>query len=130
MFRLQIERVVSASHAIVIGGQLEEVHEHDWRVRVRVEGPELDSEGLLCDFHALEQGLEEALAPFEHTTLNNVPPFDDINPTAEHFAQHIATRMRDRLPSNVLHLESSVTEAPGCEATVRLAVTAAEARAE
>jgi 6-pyruvoyltetrahydropterin/6-carboxytetrahydropterin synthase len=130
MFRLQVERVVSAAHAIEINGEREAVHGHDWRVRVRVEGPRLDGDGLLCDFHALELDLDEVLAPFHNMNLNSVPPFDEVNPTAERFAEHIAMCMLDRLPPGILSLETSVTEAPGCEATVSLEVTAAQEQAQ
>ena len=47
MFRLQVERRFTAKHAIVIEGELEELHEHDWRVRVRVQGPRLVATRLL-----------------------------------------------------------------------------------
>lgn len=116
MYRLQVERVVSAAHAIVINGAREPVHGHDWRVRVQVEGPRLDDEGLLCDFHALEQRLDAVLSPFNNRSLNDVQPFDAVNPTAERFAQHVAEAMWPAVGAVVHRIEAAVTEAPGCEA--------------
>ncbi len=122
MFRLQVERRFTAKHAIVIEGELEELHEHDWRVRVRVQGPRLDGEGLLCDFHDLEQSLDSIIAPFHGCTLNDTPPFDERNPTAELVAEHIGASMVASIPPGIFELEASVTEAPGCEATAMFSV--------
>ena len=117
MFRLQIERTISAAHAIEIDGEREALHGHDWRVRVRVEGPRLDADGLLCDFHDLECRLDCMLSPFANGTLNDTPPFDACNPTAERFAEHVAMAFASDPPGGVIRIEVSVTEAPGCEAT-------------
>lgn len=116
MYRLQIERRVSAAHAIEIDGAMETSHEHDWRVRVRVEGPRLDADGLLCDFHDLERRLDDVLAPFVDSNLNDTPPFDECNPTAERFAEHVALQLASEPPAGVIRIEAAVTEAPGCEA--------------
>ena len=43
---------------------MEELHGHDWRVTVVVAGPDLDSEDLLVDFHAVEAALQSVVAPF------------------------------------------------------------------
>ena len=97
MFELSIERRFSAAHAIVIGGERETTHGHDWRVTLVVSGAVLDDEGLLCDFHALEQALDAVLAPFHNNDLNATPPFDELNPTAENVARHIGRAMMPSL---------------------------------
>ncbi|MCH2142651.1 MAG: 6-carboxytetrahydropterin synthase [Phycisphaerales bacterium] len=123
MYGLQIERVFSAAHAIIIGGVRETMHGHDWRVRLVVEGSCLDAEGLLCDFHVLEQHVDAVLAPMHNTTLNDTAPFDKINPTAECVAEHIAKAVSNKVSGNIERLAVSVTEAPGCEATYRMELT-------
>jgi len=120
MFRLQIERTISAAHAIEIDGERETVHGHDWRVRVCVEGPRLDGNGLLCDFHELERRLDGILSPFANASLNDTPPFDRCNPTAERFAEHVAMAFVADPPAGIIRIQASVTEAPGCEATCTL----------
>ncbi|MFM9958033.1 MAG: 6-pyruvoyl trahydropterin synthase family protein [Phycisphaerales bacterium] len=124
MFHLTIQAVFSAAHAIVIKGEREPLHGHNWRVRAVVEGPNLDSDGLLVDFHALERHLAEIIRPFHNRNLNDVAPFDRVNPTAEHVARHIATELARHLTSDrdataraVRVLRVSVTEAEGCDAT-------------
>ena len=120
MFSIRVERVFSAAHAMIIGGVREPLHGHDWRVRVTVEAPSLDGDGMLCDFHKLEEELDVVLSPLHTTSLNETPPFDQLNPTAEHVARHIAESLQAGLPAGVTAVTVAVTEAPGCEARYRL----------
>lgn len=116
MFLLELETEFSAAHAIVIAGQRERVHGHNFRVRATVAGERLDADGLLCDFHAVAAWIEDILRPFRDADLNATPPFDRINPTAERVAEHVATALGAKLPSGV-HVHSvRVTEATGCAA--------------
>lgn len=128
MFSIRVQATFSAAHAIVIRGQRERLHGHDWRITAVISAPGLDEDGLLCDFHAVEQELREIIDPFHNANLNDCPPFDRVNPTAEHVARQIgdslAARLETRLPrgpkmglSAQWFVESvAVTEAPGCEA--------------
>ena len=51
MFQVSVEETLSAGHALRgYRGKCENVHGHNYRVRVTLEGPQLDSIGLLCDF--------------------------------------------------------------------------------
>ena len=117
MYELSVERNFDAAHAITMMGEREASHRHDWHVKVTVAGPQLDTDGLLCDFHRLESALADVLAPFDGGDLNAIAPFDQLNPTAEHVARYIAQRMSESLPRGVAVKCVSVTEAPGCCAT-------------
>ncbi len=98
-------------------GQREETHAHVWRVRVSVRGGRLDSDGLLCDFHELEARLDAVLAGLRDRDLNETPPFDRVNPTAENVARHVAETLAATLPDGIAVSRVGVTEAPGCTAT-------------
>ena len=124
MYELTLQAVFSAAHAIVISGQREAVHGHDWHVTVTLRGERLDDDGLLIDFHAVERGLQEVIAPFRNADLNATPPFDTVNPTAEHVARHIAEGLAAYLVrpggdggGRARVYACRVTEAPGCAAT-------------
>ena len=93
---------------------MEELHGHDWRVRVAIRGPRLDAEDLLLDFHALESALRDAVAPFSGRTMNGVPPFDHVHPTAERLAEHVGTTLAGAIPAGCDLVWVSVEEAPGC----------------
>ncbi len=119
MYELSVKRRFRASHAIVQDGDREPTHSHDWHVRLVVSGRRIDADGLLCDFHWLQQRLDAALAPLADCDLNRVAPFDEINPTAEHLARHLAEAVAAVLPAGLAVASVSVTEAPGCTATYR-----------
>ncbi len=116
MFELEVRRTFSAAHSVKIHGVQEPLHGHDWQVDLVVRAADLDSEGMACDFHELERALDGVLRPFANRNLNETPPFDARNPTAEAVAQHIAQEMTLRIPSRVKILSVRVTEAPGCAA--------------
>ncbi len=117
MYEVSIERVFRATHAIMMAGERETTHEHQWRVSVAVAGGQLDEDGLLCDFHVLEQLLEGVAGRWQGRDLNQTPPFDRVNPTAENIAAHIAETLVGDLPPSVSLTRVSVTEAPGCVAS-------------
>jgi len=121
MYELTVHAEFCAAHALTIAGTLEPTHGHNWRVTLTIAGPALDQDGLLCDFHAVEAALASVLAPFHNTDLNTTPPFDTLNPTAEHVAQHIAQAtqraLANTLPPGAAVRACRVTEAPGCAAT-------------
>ncbi len=121
-FALEVETEFAAAHAIVIEGVREPMHGHNWRVVVCVGGAKLDNEELLCDFHALDAYLRAIVAPFVNRTLNDVAPFDTINPSAEAVARHIAHSLAITLATHAPHVFVEwvrVTEAPRCTAIVR-----------
>jgi len=119
VYELSIEDCFSAAHAISTGGVREPVHGHDWHVTVTIGGPRLDEDGLLCDFHTLQEALRSVTRAFHHRDLNATPPFDRTNPTAELVARHIADRLLPLMPEEARLLSVRVTETPGCAATYR-----------
>lgn len=116
VFELTIATTFSAAHALVIRGEREPVHGHDWHVEAVVQGHTLDEDGLLCDFHMLEAALNEIVSPFQTADLNASPAFAGMNASAEHVARHIGEELVARLPQGVRLQRVSVTEAPGCRA--------------
>ena len=105
MYELTVEREFCAAHAIMIGGRLEPLHGHNWRVRITVIGEELDANGLLCDFHAIESRLDRIIAPLHNGNLNATPPFDQINPTAENIAAWIFNQLDPLVSTESRRLE-------------------------
>lgn len=123
MFTLTIQHEFCAAHALVIAGRSEPVHGHNFKVSLTVEGQgpskdQLDSDGLLCDFHTAQNILREVCEPLDTADLNTVLGF---NPTAELIAKHIADAVAkdldDSLAPNARIASVTVSEAPGCCAT-------------
>lgn len=122
MYQVAVHAEFSAAHAIVIRGETEPLHGHNWHITAIVEGPELDRDGLLVDFHLVEHHLRDIAAGFHNQNLNACRPFaDGLNPTAENIARYLAEelsgRMAGRLPRGASLHSIRITEAPGCAAT-------------
>ncbi len=90
MFEVTIEETFAAGHALRnYRGKCENVHGHNYRCQVTVEGAELDSIGLLVDFVELKKVVHGVLDRMDHQWLNEFPPFDVLNPSAENMAKYI-----------------------------------------
>ena len=98
MFKVVRERVFSASHQLRgYKGKCERLHGHNWKVRVCVVAKELDDMGMVIDFHELDGIMEKGIDPFEHQHLNEIPPFDSINPSSENLARVLFESIRGEL---------------------------------
>ncbi len=90
MFEVTIELTFAAGHALRnYHGKCENVHGHNYRCQVTVEGSELDDTGLLVDFVELKKVARGVIDRMDHQWLNDYPPFDVINPSAENMARYI-----------------------------------------
>ncbi len=89
MFQVRVEESFSAGHALRgYRGKCENPHGHNYKVRVTLQGPTLDSTGLLYDFIHLKQIIHGVIQEFDHKFLNDLAPFDVINPSAENIAKY------------------------------------------
>jgi 6-pyruvoyltetrahydropterin/6-carboxytetrahydropterin synthase len=90
MFEVTIEETFAAGHALRnYRGKCENVHGHNYRAEVTLRGAELNAIGLLVDFVELKRAVHAVLDRMDHQWLNDLPPFDAINPSAENMAKYI-----------------------------------------
>jgi len=88
MFQVTVDETFSAGHALRgYKGKCENVHGHNYKVRIVLQGPGLDSIGLLYDFAHLKRVIREIVAGVDHKFLNDQAPFDIVNPSAENLAK-------------------------------------------
>jgi 6-pyruvoyltetrahydropterin/6-carboxytetrahydropterin synthase len=98
MFEICVEHTFAAAHALRnYRGKCENVHGHNYRVQVGMEAHELDQNGLLFDFSDLKHRLRETSAYLDHQFLNELKPFDEINPSAENIAKFIFDELEKTL---------------------------------
>ncbi len=69
-------------------GQCSRMHGHNWKVEVEVLATQLDEVGMGIDFKRIKQAAREVGERLDHRYINDVPPFDEINPTAENIAAY------------------------------------------
>ncbi|MCX5998090.1 MAG: 6-carboxytetrahydropterin synthase QueD, partial [Chloroflexi bacterium] len=99
-------------------GKCENLHGHRFEVVANVRVQELDELGLAYDFSDLRKHLEKVVGRFDHTCLNDVPPFDRVNPSSENIASTVYGELRPLLKNERLLLHSvQVWESPQSAAT-------------
>ena len=114
MYRISVEQHFDAAHYLRgYQGKCEAMHGHRYKVVVKVDKSTLNDIGLAYDFVELKKHLAEVIARFDHTCLNDAPPFDKLNPSAENIAADIYKELKSRLegaPVTIANVE--VWESP------------------
>ncbi|MBI9097395.1 MAG: 6-carboxytetrahydropterin synthase QueD [Spirochaetaceae bacterium] len=109
MYTARVEEWFAAAHFLEnFHGKCENLHGHNYRVRVTVKGSILDEGGMLCDFGILKSALKIVFKKIDHTNLNDLSFFSDGNPSAERIAEYIFIEMEKEL--NIKPAELSVVE--------------------
>jgi 6-pyruvoyltetrahydropterin/6-carboxytetrahydropterin synthase len=94
MFEVEVEGMFASAHALRnYKGRCENVHGHNWRVLVTIEGERLDDTGLLVDFIDVKNMMAAIIDRIDHQHLNEIPPFDTVNPSAENIAEFFYREM-------------------------------------
>ncbi|MDP3275865.1 MAG: 6-carboxytetrahydropterin synthase [Deltaproteobacteria bacterium] len=95
MWEIQHETVIGAAHQLrYTAGEGERLHGHNWRIRAFVRANALDETGFVLDFAFLARTLRELVEPWEHVFLNEIPPWNEINPTAENLAKFVGESLQ------------------------------------
>jgi 6-pyruvoyltetrahydropterin/6-carboxytetrahydropterin synthase len=102
MFEVSVEQTFAAGHALRnYKGKCENVHGHNYRVRITVQGDQLDSTGLLVDFLDVKSLIGGVVDYLDHQFINDLPPFDELNPSAENIAKYFYDRVSGGLKNEV-----------------------------
>jgi 6-pyruvoyltetrahydropterin/6-carboxytetrahydropterin synthase len=120
MYEVSVDETFAAAHNLRgYKGKCENLHGHNYKVRVTLSGKEVDSVGLLYDFVHLKQVIQSVIRSLDHKYLNELPPFDVLNPSAENIARYIYDQASEQLHqapngagvSSITVWESDVTAA-------------------
>ena len=118
MYELRVEADFSSAHRLrEYDGACEKLHGHNWHVEMTVAGDTLNALGMLMDFRELKRILNETVEAFDHCYLNELPEFQEQNPTTENCARLIFQRCARRMPEGVTVRDITVWESPKCRAT-------------
>ena len=114
MYSISVEQHFDAAHALRgYKGKCEALHGHRFRVVARIEASTLDDIGLAYDFVELKARLADVISRFDHTNLNDIPPFDKINPSSENIAANVYKELKSRLAGDKISLTAiEVWESP------------------
>ncbi len=114
MYEVAVEQHFDAAHFLRgYQGKCEALHGHRYRVVAKVRASQVDEIGLAYDFTVLKRHLAGILSRFDHTCLNDVPPFDKVNPSSENIASTIYSELALKLAGDPVSLSCvEVWESP------------------
>lgn len=104
MYQLMVRRDFVAQHYLTVPncGPENEWHSHHFELEVLLEGTELTEHGYLVDIVEVEDILDALTDRYRDTTLNDLPEFDGLNPSIEHFARIVCVSIGDQLEAGRL----------------------------
>ena len=107
MFEISVDYSFAAGHALRgYKGKCENVHGHNYKVRVTVGGEQLNSIGLVMDFVDLRAAIKALAERLDHRFMNDIPPFDTVNPSAENLAKYFYDGLEPTTREHGLRVQS------------------------
>ena len=120
MYEVSVDETFAAGHALrAYHGKCENVHGHNYRIQVTLAGEALDAAGLLVDFTEIKKLLHAVVERMDHRFLNDVPPFDTLNPSAENMARYVYEEIKRELPAPARVAQVKLWETDTASATYR-----------
>lgn len=97
-YTLRVLAEFAAAHTLRdYPGACARMHGHNWKVEVEVDAQSLDALGMGVDFKVIRRAAKELAGGLDHRYLNDIPPFDRVNPTAENLAAYLYHGLSERL---------------------------------
>lgn len=80
-------------------GKCERLHGHRYVVEAALTADEVDRSGLAYDFVDVKGWLRELANHLDHENINDLPPFDEVEPSAENQARWFFDELKNRMPA-------------------------------
>jgi 6-pyruvoyltetrahydropterin/6-carboxytetrahydropterin synthase len=98
MYHVTIQTYFSAAHYLRnYKGRCENLHGHNWKIEVTASSDQLDEAGMALDFSQLKKKTRILLEKLDHQNLNDIPPFNGINPSSENIALYLFNLLTEDL---------------------------------
>lgn len=109
MFVLKIVTDFASAHSLrKYPGNCSRLHGHNWQVEVSVESEVLDDTGIAIDFREIKKQTKAVVKRLDHQYLNEIPPFDVLNPTAENIAKYFYEAVGQRINTQNVRLSNVI----------------------
>ena len=104
MYTVAVKRDFVGQHFLIGGdwGPENDWHSHHYYVEVQLEGDTLDQHGYLVDIVDIETQLNKIVAYYKDKTLNDLPEFEGLNPSIEHFSRILCLTLAERIKAETL----------------------------
>ncbi|MGV2437417.1 MAG UNVERIFIED_CONTAM: 6-carboxytetrahydropterin synthase [Anaerolineae bacterium] len=105
MYALAVKRDFVAQHFLIGGdwGAENQWHSHHYVVELQLQGDALDQHGYLVDIVKVDEEMNAMVAFYKDHTLNDLPAFDGLNPSIEHFARILCVSLAQEIAFPNIH---------------------------
>jgi 6-pyruvoyltetrahydropterin/6-carboxytetrahydropterin synthase len=99
MYAVGVSDHIMVAHSLRgdVFGPAQRLHGATYEVRVEVQSPTLDADGIVLDIGLLRDALALAIAPLAYRNLDDLPEFAGRNSTTEVLCEHIHRGLSARL---------------------------------
>jgi len=115
-FSVRVEARFEAAHYLrEYRGISEPLHGHSYKVEAKLaaRGGGLDADAIAVDFVSAKRKLEALAKRLDYGCINDVAPFNDINPSAENIAEWFARELQRAVDDeNALVTSITIWEGP------------------
>jgi 6-pyruvoyltetrahydropterin/6-carboxytetrahydropterin synthase len=97
-FTVRVEaRFESAHYLREYRGISEPLHGHSYKVEadLAARGGGVDADAIAVDFVSAKRKLEQLAKRLDYVCINDVPPFTEVNPSAENIAEWFAEELQN-----------------------------------
>jgi 6-pyruvoyltetrahydropterin/6-carboxytetrahydropterin synthase len=99
MFVVSVQAHYDSAHFLrSYHGKCEQLHGHRYVVEAALATTKLGEGGIAFDFVDLKRVLRGLADELDHNNLNDLPPFTEIEPSAENQARYFYEELKKRLP--------------------------------
>jgi 6-pyruvoyltetrahydropterin/6-carboxytetrahydropterin synthase len=115
-FTVRVEaRFESAHYLREYRGISEPLHGHSYKVEadLAARGGGIDQDAIAVDFVSARRKLEELAKKLDYGCINDIPPFTEINPSAENIAEWFARELQSAVnDENAVVVGVTIWEGP------------------
>lgn len=102
MFVVSVQAHYDSAHFLRnYHGKCERMHGHRYVVELALATDKLDQAGIAFDFVIVKKHLRDLAERLDHENLNELPPFDVVEPSAENQARYFYEEMKRLLPPDM-----------------------------
>ncbi len=106
-YKLKVLTEFASAHTLRdYPGACSRMHGHNWKVETEIIATELDDTGMAIDFKQMKNAANEVGDRLDHYYLNDLSPFDKINPTAENIAAYMFREIAEKLNSDTVKVHA------------------------
>lgn len=106
-YQLKILTDFAAAHTLRnYPGACSRMHGHNWKVELEVEASQLNDLGIAIDFRDMKKATNDICDRLDHQYLNDVPPFNKVNPTAENIAAYLYAEIGKQINSDTVKVRA------------------------